>query len=70
MSEHREKKLAANAQASERLMRRLFRTANALQKLAEQRKRLLKAPIPKPKTAVEAAISQARAAHSRARKGV
>lgn len=40
--ESRQSKLAANAEAIERWQRKLFRAANELQKLAAQRKRLLK----------------------------
>ena len=39
--EQRQTKLQANAEATERWMRRLFRAATELKKLTEQRKRLL-----------------------------
>jgi hypothetical protein len=42
MVEKRQTRLAANAAAIERWQRRLFRAANELKKLTEQRKRLLK----------------------------
>jgi hypothetical protein len=41
MIEKRQTKLAANAEATERWQRKLFRAANELQKLARERKRLL-----------------------------
>src|SRR5262245_8696201 len=42
MVEQRQTRLAKNAEAIERWQRRLFRAATALQKLAAERKRLLK----------------------------
>jgi hypothetical protein len=39
--EKRQTKLAANAEATERWMRRLFRAATELKKLAQERKRIL-----------------------------
>src|SRR5262245_7840472 len=42
--EHRQSRLAANADAMERWQRKLFRAATELQKLVQQRKRLLKGP--------------------------
>ncbi len=42
--EQRQSKLAANSEAIERWQRKLFRAANELQKLAAQRKRLLRGP--------------------------
>jgi hypothetical protein len=45
--EHRQFKLAANAEAIERWQRKLFRAATELKKLTEQRKRLLKGPSKK-----------------------
>ena len=45
--EHRQAKLAANSEAIERWQRKLFRAANELQKLAAQRKRLLRGPSDK-----------------------
>jgi hypothetical protein len=42
--EQRQAKLAANGEAIERWQRKLFRAANELQKLAAQRKRLLRGP--------------------------
>lgn len=45
--EQRQSKLAANSEATERWQRKLFRAANELQKLAAQRKRLLRGPSDK-----------------------
>jgi hypothetical protein len=42
--EQKQAKLAANTEATERWQRKLFRAANELQKLAAQRKRLLRGP--------------------------